>query len=590
MGPDRDAPAPCLLVIRVTDHLSPLRHQLRWLDHAAAWGLALVGVLVLLATTDMGFTRDESFYFRAATDYAGWFIELEDNWRAGRLVESFTQANIDRHWGYNPEHPVLLKALFGLSHLWLHERWDLLSASDAMRFPAIAFTGVLLAVLYLFTLEVTGRRLAAVLAPVLLMATPRFFFHAHLTCFDVPMTAIWVVMMYVWWKSLDRTGWAIAAGVVWGIALITKLNAFFIPFVLLAHWAIGGWRRFSVRGGRLRVPQVPTALFWMISLGPLIFYLGWPRHWFDTYERVRWYFNFHLKHEHYFQYYFGQNLWEPPFPVEFPFVLTLTSTPLPILAAWFVGIGWVVSETVKRVDGRWQLVGDRFATGTLIALNIVVPFLIIARPSTPIFGGVKHWFPALLYLCLLGAYGICRTVEVLVAADRTRLRAGVAAALSVVVLAPSIAATHTYHAHGTAYWNAVVGGISGAADRRAMRQFWGYASRDALDWINEHAPPNARVAFQNTTPGAMEMYQREGWLRDDIRYGWNIERSDLVVYHHQKSFFPVQSEIFERYETWSPSYTVTLHGVPLVSVYARSTGGTDMPSAPVPDIEPEENR
>jgi predicted membrane-bound dolichyl-phosphate-mannose-protein mannosyltransferase len=526
----------------------------------------LIGVTVSLAATDdMGFTRDESFYFRAAKDYSGWFDELARNIRDGRPSASFTQQNVDQYWGYNPEHPVLMKALFGVSYLVLHQKTDLLSPSLAMRLPAMLMGALVIALLYLMAMEMTGKRLASLSAAMAMAWMPHFFFHSHLTCFDVPITTAWFAVVYAYWKSLDSTPWAVATGIIWGIALTCKLNAFFIPVVLLGHWGLGGLRQFSVRGARLSVPPVPAALFWMALLGPLVLYVGWPRHWFDTFNRLSWYINFHLTHEHYYVLYFGQNLFKPPFPFAYPFVMTAVTTPIVVLWLWLAGglsIAW-----------RWirnRMTGDRFATGILLALNIVIPFLIIARPSTPIFGGVKHWFTALPFLCLLIAPCVAWAQEALQRVNGSNM-AGRAFASTILVAATAsgVVASWQSHPFGISYYNEVIGGITGGADARAMRQFWGYESRHALDYLRNAAPENASIHWHETTGYAVDMYREEGWLREDLRNAWSIDHASFIVYEHDKGFLDFLTQIWTRYGTHAPVFIVTLHGVPLLSVYAN---------------------
>src|SRR5207342_2975670 len=51
----------------------------------------------------------------------GWFEELAANAKAGHLRRSFTAAGIDRYWGDNaPDHPVIMKTLYGLSWRAFH--------------------------------------------------------------------------------------------------------------------------------------------------------------------------------------------------------------------------------------------------------------------------------------------------------------------------------------------------------------------------------------------------------------------------------------------------------------------------------------
>ena len=64
----------------------------------------------------------------------------------------------------------------------------------------------------------------------------RHFFHAHLTTFDVPVTAMIFWLVVGFWFSVRSRKWAGVAGVLFGLALLTKLNAFFVPVVLGLWW------------------------------------------------------------------------------------------------------------------------------------------------------------------------------------------------------------------------------------------------------------------------------------------------------------------------------------------------------------------
>ncbi|MCB9508223.1 MAG: glycosyltransferase family 39 protein [Myxococcales bacterium] len=539
-------------------------HRPSLLDHAAAALLALAYLALLVATPDMGFTRDESFYFYAADQYKGWFVELEENVRAGHTAESFTQENIDRHWSYNPEHPVLVKTAFALSGLILHDRLDVLSRSEAYRFPGMVFGSLALAALYLFTVAAYRSRLAALVAVGLLAFLPRYFFHAHLTCFDIPILSVWVVFMYAYWRSLDSTGWAWATGVLWGIGLITKLNAFFFPLVLLAHWGLRAFPhiRFGA-AARVRVPPVPLALFTMAALGPIIFYMGWPRHWFDTWHRVLWYLRFHLGHEHYYVRYFGLSLWEPPFPRSYPYVMTLTTTPVPTLIAFFFGAGWLLREWVARLRAGTP---DPRGTGLLVGLNLFVPFWIISRPDTPIFGGVKHWLPAIPFLCMIAGVGVARARDAFASISP---RMGILAASAITAPTLAIAALDTAESHpfGTSYFNALVGYYTGAADLGGMRHFWGYTSRAGLEFLDENVPRRGSVHFHDTTGLAADMYKDEGWLRRDIVYSWTYDASDYIALDPEEGFAGQLYATWTRFDTQSPAFNANLRGVPILSIY-----------------------
>jgi hypothetical protein len=176
---------------------------------------------------------------------------------------------------------------------------------------------------------------------------------------------------------------------------------------------------------------------------------------------------------------------------------------------------------------------DPFGTGILLALNIAIPFLIIARPSTPIFGGIKHWFAALPYLCLLIAVGIAQLQSALRRQPMWMGRAFASTCLLCITAGGAVASWQC-HPFGISYYNELLGGITGGADARAMRQFWGYESRHALEWLDEHAPTGSQIHWHETTGYAVDMYREEGWLRPDLQNAWSIQSASFVVYEHDK--------------------------------------------------------
>ncbi len=570
-------------------------HKLDRLDWALVALVTLGSFWLLMATLDMGFTRDESFYFHAAYQYIGWFEELWKNIHAGHMAASFTKANIDKHWSYNPEHAMLVKTLFALSYKLFADKLHWLSHSEAMRLPGAAFGALAVGCTYLFGRQTFGR-LAGLVAAGALIFQPRYFFHAHLTCFDVPVTALWVMVIYAYWRSYESKGWALATGILWGLALSSKLNAFFLPPVLGLHWFMLHWRDFGLErdeaGTRLRLPQVPWAFVAMAVFGPILFYALWPTHWFDTWNRIRWYINFHLKHVHYFVWYFGQRLDKPPFPMSFPWVMTAVTVPATILLAFLLGIGEAVREwrliawSRQWVDALRQrrLPATRSAeagfdprgTGLLLAINFVFPIALIGMPDTPIFGGTKHWMPAMPFLAIIAGAGVTmatrKAIEALAefkdSTGRPAARWAVATALTLAVLGPAAYATWYNHPFGTSYYNELIGSYRGAADAGMMRQFWGYAARQGLPWLNEHAPKHARVWTHNTTGYAWTVYKRDGLVRKDLR-STGPRGSQYGLFHHQRAFRWELTRLWKAYGTKAPAHVVGIDGVALLSVYEK---------------------
>lgn len=518
----------------------------------------------------------------------------------------------------------------------------LFGEGNATRFPALLFAAALIGLVYLFGVRLGGRWVGG-FAALSFALLPRGFFHAHLAAFDVPVTTMLLLTLYAFWRSQWSRGWAVATAFVWGFALLTKHNAFFTPVFLVVYWLVAGRRGLRVQraalgvaaegprwpllagavvltgaltlllgaaglalgvlavplllGWRLRLPRIPLAFVLMPPIGLLLLFLLWPKLWFDPLRAFRDYVAFHLNHEHYMQYYFGRILEVPPFPVTYPFVMTAVTVPVLTLAAFLLGSVVVWGPPIRAFADRLRRLGGpppadpgavEYASRvrTFLAVNLLFPIALIAMPNTPIFGGIKHWLPAMPFFAIIAGMGFDRLrrrlAAVLVDRGMPRRRTWLAplfgAALLLVVLAPAAIETARAHPFGTGYYNALLGGVQGAARHRMQRQFWGYATRQTFPRLNRVAPKNARIFFQNTTHDAFVMYRRDGVLRQDLRYAWGPKDADVALFEHQKSFSELEFEIWQEMGTIGPAWQATLEGVPMVSVYVRAglaapTGG-----------------
>ncbi len=104
-------------------------------------------------------------------------------------------------------------------------------------------------------------------------------------------------------------------------------------------------------------------------------------------------------------------------------------------------------------------------------------------------------------------------------ADRLRSRL-VAAMLALVVLAPGIAGFLRLHPYEYVYYNALVGGVRGAY-RSYELDYWCTSYREAMQWINEAAPPDALIAV--APPDHIPPH----FARPDLRFVYAQHPQDL---------------------------------------------------------------
>jgi 4-amino-4-deoxy-L-arabinose transferase-like glycosyltransferase len=566
-----------------------LPEKIGFRDHVIGASLALGYVVWLLATArSLGFPRDEGFYFRAGSQYAGWFRMLLEHPRDAML-----RSNVDAMWNYNHEHPALMKSLFALSWMFFHEKWKLFAdASTAFRFPAMCMAGMALWVTYLFGARAYSRR-AGVIAAVLFALMPRVFFHAHLACFDIPITAMWTLCIYVYWRSVARggIGWAIAAGIVYGLTLETKHNAWILPFVFVPH-ALFVHRRALWRQLRVGRLPLPTSLVAMATLGPLVFYVCWPWMWNDTIARVQEYASFHLNHEYYNMEFFGRNYFGPPSPRAYMPVMIAATVPAVTLLLFAIGAFDRAKVAARRLVTWGRTIAARGAPPATLASPLVTrdptetdllfalafaaalgPFLL---PKTPIFGGTKHWLTAYPFLVLFAGRGVdlvagalTRALAMTRAASDRRVQIAAHAALIACIVAAPLAITVHSHPFGLTSYVPLVGGAPGAADLGLNRQFWGLTTQSANEWLAPNAPRGATVFIHDTAWDSWSRMIDEKRVRPDLRGVGSPSEAQIALVQHELHMSEVDDQIWMAFDTDAPVYVVTHDGVPVVSIYKR---------------------
>jgi 4-amino-4-deoxy-L-arabinose transferase-like glycosyltransferase len=424
-----------------------------------------------------------------------------------------------------------------------------------------------------------GRR-AGLVAALAFALLPRVFFHAHLACFDVPVAALWLATAFALWRASERrrASWIVATGVLYGLFLDTKHNAWLFPLVVLAVVLLDGLDAWLAAARSRRLP-VPWVLGSVLVLGPLVLYLGWPWLWYDPLPRLADWVHFHTHHDYYNMEFLGRTYWRPPMPRGYAWVMTAATVPGITLVLAVLGIG---AATHREVISRWRAARGRPAasgsppgTGALVQgrttvaiwlASIAVAYAPWWSADTPIFGGTKHWLGAYPFLCLFVGAGFEAVARRLEGARR----AGWAwIPLALAVLAGPAVMTASSHPWGLTFYTPLVGGAPGAATLGLNRTFWGYTTGAVQDELNRLAPPEGRVYLHDTAMQSYALEHGDGRLRPDLGATLDIARSTIALYHHEPHMRRVEHQIWVDYGTVSPAAVGAYDGVPVVWIYVR---------------------
>lgn len=592
---------------------------------------------ILLSTADIGFCRDEGYYFHASRRYITWVehavrdVGLKVTGRRKGPIRAFSNREIRKYWagfGNNHEHPPFAKLMMGGTWWVFAKKLRWVSNATGYRMAGMFWGALMILLVYLWGVRVFDRTVG-LFAAFSLMLIPRFFFHSHLAAFDVPISALWLLVAYAFWRSLESQRWAILTGLFFGLALATKHNSWLLPAPLGLYWLCQIWNKLRFRfypaqeAWQIRLPMVPSAIWWSLIFAPLCVLLLWPllwptdpfhvKGWLNTWKHLQFYAGFHLKHVHYDAYYFGTLHLKPPFPISFPFGMTAVTFPLVIVFLSLSGFWYLVRQ--QRIGSHmvwwsarllnsvlsffrrpsreeeqepWEFrprpVGPADKTGLYWLLNAAVPIAVIALPNSPIFGGTKHWMPAWPFLALMAGIGFARLWNHIVErydlswweVSTQRLAA---ACFATFLLSSAVIGLVRSHPYGLAYYNTAIGGPRGSANWKMQRQFWGFTVRQALPWMNRSLTDHrgrkgrVRVDFHDTNYDSYKMYLSDKLMDRRIKYShtrWRDWRARYMAFIHQKW---LRTQLYNHLTVVgarAPVYGTYVDNVPLMTLWEKT--------------------
>ncbi len=530
----------------MTENLHSSKHT-----YIIALSLFLLTLVILLWTqSDYGLAWDEPFNYYPATFAWSWTQLVFTN-----PASALSDEQIIKSWSEIHEHPSVSKWIACFSHGLFHAALgDLLS----FRLGEIVFFALFLAIFYLILSELFSKTVG-LFSALALFLMPRIFAQAHFATTDIPMMIMGFYTVICFYKGLDSQKWSVLLGIVWGLALATKINALFLPIPLIV-WAHIYHRQ---KWGR--------NIFCMFFISPIIFVLSWPWLWRHTLDRIFEYLEFYVIHKTGTVFYLGKMYYNVSVPWHYTWVYLFTTIPIVTLFLILFGIFQIVRQNglaifVKSNDqpSRQNL----RSVGILFLFLAGFPILLQSLPNIPRYDGIRLFLNAFPFLAALAGIG-------LVGFLRSFVHSGFWGEKSCwhyliifgFLLSPlyDIADTHPYQ---LSYYNYLIGGINGAHKQGLESTYWCEAvNKNVLDYINRNAPPNSKILFMSFDEEVLYWYKEHGYLRPDIDY-LHKDTPDYAVLLCRQGFFGNKEWYY--YNRIKPLKSFHLQGVPLVNIYPGS--------------------
>lgn len=453
------------------------------------------------------------------------------------------------------EFPALADTLSAAGmHLFAY-RLGWLNPVDAWHLFTILLTAAFLAVFYRFLSRRLGR-FAALTALCFLAVFPRLWGDMHFNPKDVPETAFFglAVMAFTVWY--EKPGWikALLAGLAFGAALAVKMNALFLPVLLIAGlWPLSfSTGMFRDIWKHLRATFLQYLLMGAVTAG--FYVLAWPLLHSDTWRGLRSHLSYIFSQ--------GSRTGEAGFNPQ-PLLITLATMPEWMLICLLAGIFFLCTRAFK----------GRFPAARLLLAWMIVPVLRISLPGMSNFDGIRHFLEFLPAAAAAAGYGISSLVKWLSIPGSARRFA--LAAVTAALLAANSAWIHAnFWPYPHLYFNSLAGGLPGARESFGSQEasdYWAASYRQGLDWLSENAAPDSSLAVP-VAPWTVEL-AAPLWLRGDISLlpgdigmqAFETARPFYVMFITRDKFYDELAAYCV--ENLDPVYQVMVNRIPVMEIY-----------------------
>lgn len=295
----------------------------------------------------------------------------------------------------------------------------------------------------------------------------------------------------------------------------------------------------------------------ILAFAPVVGWLGNPAWWRDTIVRMTHYYTLSNDRQGALPdiliLYMGQ-AYKYSLPWHNAWVLAAITVPPTILAAGLAGVAW----------GLRRLRSDRIP---LYFLLHMVTLPVLRMLPTPAHDGVRLFLPTFFFLAAFAGWGTVWIGPIL----SRRFRWGTVV-VSSVVLAPALMALIQIHPYELSYYNALVGGTTGAWRRGFELTYWYDAfTPSVIEDLNRRLPPGAELDHLNDkTSTAMQVFedlQTLGHLRPDLKLiRRSADRFPYVVLLTQDSKASAFTRLLFAMHPWYASEPSQVQGQRLVTV------------------------
>jgi hypothetical protein len=470
--------------------------------------------ILLISVTDYGLTWDEPYYIAHSNRLQQWFGLLIHNQApfSDDAVNKLVQ--FDR---YHNCHPPFYK-LSALFFKNLFGQYVFTNILHQYRVSTVFWSAIAVTIIFLYLYRAYQSYTIAILGAGLFFTVPRFFVHMHLFATDAIIVSLYMLSIYffVYGKNIR---WVSLGGLFAGALLASKFTGILLfPILLIVAPCFSDRNEYAKRIAFF----IPAAVFSFIVFDIHL--------WVGFWQELFFYFRSVLDRESvvpistlFFGKVYSYRLpWYQP--------LVMLGICIPLIISVFTLLS-PLAGGIQRYRKYWL-----FEILPFVFLIIVFLF-----PKTPKHDGIRLFslaWPYLILLSIRGIYGISHILTQL-SLNRVPALGGQTAdnmkwrlikAVLILALLLNIQALVKYHPYQLSYYNAIIGGAAGAAEKGFTISYWYEAlNQPFLEKLNALANNDSVLIYSFPNSTILEYNKAMGLFDTNIKIVTDPRKADFLL-------------------------------------------------------------
>ncbi|OGG24485.1 hypothetical protein A3A79_04855 [Candidatus Gottesmanbacteria bacterium RIFCSPLOWO2_01_FULL_43_11b] len=438
-------------------------------------------------------------------------------------------------------HPPLSGFFAAIFNKIFYQKLAILGDIESYHLYSIVISSAFIGILFYFVHDVYGL-FAAVVAAISLITHPLFLGESRFNIKDVPEASYFGITLVCFYYAMTKKNlkWLLATVIFFGLGLATKLNILFVLPIMLLWGVVAG----------IKKTKILSVLILVFFVGGIIFFASWPMLWASPVVRI-------LKVLTYYKTIGTNTHFDPQYLTIFrlnSYALQWILYSTPLVTLFFSFLGFV------------QVVRNR--SSFLVLLWFLTPIARVTLPNTNIYGGVRQIMEYIPPMAILSGIGAAAMVSWL-KNKRGKLKT-VFQMIIILSFVPITMKMIQMHPNESVYFNPIIGGLKGAAQRGipGWGNSLGSTYRQGVGWLNAHAEKGAKIATVFGLRSNIPLID----LRPDIdfqnKYRSGIYRDGeyiIDVTHEGTQEHLYLRKYLDRFLV--PVYELTVDSVPLLKIW-----------------------